>query len=683
MTMLEAALAYAAMGWAVFPLQPHGKEPATKHGFLDASKDPEQIREWWTADPERNIGIATGSVSGFVVIDIDPRNGGYESWSALLKEYGSVHPQRIALTGGGGRHMLFAVPDYPLRSKLAEGIDVKGDGGYIVAPPSIHPSGDAYEWEKEGSDLTGLPTWILGRLVKPERSGVEVAVDPDDTRPGTIFNREATFDEILTPHGWAEIDGRPGYWTRPGKDSGVSATTDHGDVPGYFYVFTTSTEFEAGRGYDKVGTYAVLNFGGDVSAALADIKEKYSGPRITIDPDTLPEFTLRLSRPAYEFELPLPEDHFIQQYINYGHMQTDAALEYHEAAALMLLGLATTNLKANLAPYPGGLATNLYLGLVGATTRSRKSTAQAIATDLAEALAPYSVLPSRTTTEALVRQLAGSSGLATVWLPDEFGMLIAEIGRRDFLRGVEEVLLTVYSGKDYVYTTMKDTVRIHNPHLSVLGATTPEALALAGPTAMLGGLLPRFAIIYPGSWPEARPAVAAQEGLAAARSELLRWLRRVTQFADETRNVTFSEQATTLLNETETRLVDTGAHTARLPAMLYKVAMLVTAARLSAVVSGDDAAAAVRIVDRWREGAERLQPFLRRKAGDIEFSRMLKSALEFLKDEGGIAHRSVIARRVGTTKQRLTTIGDTLEDHGYIVIDRNAGLWRMEREWQD
>ena len=75
--MLEYALKYAALGWAIFPCRPNDKRPATSHGCLDATTDADQIREWWTKIPDLNIGLACGEISGITALDIDPRSNGH------------------------------------------------------------------------------------------------------------------------------------------------------------------------------------------------------------------------------------------------------------------------------------------------------------------------------------------------------------------------------------------------------------------------------------------------------------------------------------------------------------------------------------------------------------------------------------------------------------------------------
>lgn len=171
--MTQTAIDYARRGWAVFPCKPKAKEPATPHGFKDASKDPATIAEQFERMPSANIGIATGTASGVWVLDIDPRNGGDESIRKLAADGLDLGETLTAITGGGGLHYFYRVNGAPVRcrSNVWRGVDVKGDGGYIVAPGSIHPSGESYEWMNE-SPIIDAPDWLIQAVTaepaKPE-----------------------------------------------------------------------------------------------------------------------------------------------------------------------------------------------------------------------------------------------------------------------------------------------------------------------------------------------------------------------------------------------------------------------------------------------------------------------------------------------------------------------------------
>jgi len=172
--LLDAALAYARRGWAVFPV--NGKIPITSHGFKDGTTDKEQIRSRWTANPHAGIGIATGTPSGLLVLDSDPRNGGEESLKSLFTPERPMPRTPVSDTGGGGFHLYFGLPlGVTIRSstgRLGPGLDVKCEGGYVVGPPSPHPNGSRYSWEPtfdpDSVPLVLVPDWLLERLAEPE-----------------------------------------------------------------------------------------------------------------------------------------------------------------------------------------------------------------------------------------------------------------------------------------------------------------------------------------------------------------------------------------------------------------------------------------------------------------------------------------------------------------------------------
>ena len=152
---IDAALAYASWGWHVLPVVPNGKTPATAHGVHDATTDAEQIKAWWTQNPNFNIGIAAGARSGIVVFDIDPRNGGDTSWQGWIAEHGAPQDCAMALTAGGGQHYIAAYQPGVRSCKLREGIDLLSDGRYFVAHPSS-VEGKSYEWEASSDPFDGV-----------------------------------------------------------------------------------------------------------------------------------------------------------------------------------------------------------------------------------------------------------------------------------------------------------------------------------------------------------------------------------------------------------------------------------------------------------------------------------------------------------------------------------------------
>jgi hypothetical protein len=152
-----------------------GKHPVAQlvpNGLKNATADPDIVNEWFTGTTPWNIGIATGKVSDIWVIDIDIKDGktGDKELEELERRYGRLPKTATVITGSGGKHYYYRYPligeDQKIRSvngALAPGLDIKGDGGYVVAPPSIHISGKTYEFSTNDAYVTYPPLW----LVKP------------------------------------------------------------------------------------------------------------------------------------------------------------------------------------------------------------------------------------------------------------------------------------------------------------------------------------------------------------------------------------------------------------------------------------------------------------------------------------------------------------------------------------
>src|SRR5690606_27300129 len=178
--LMQAALEYARRGWRVFPCRPGDKRPMK--GFRwrnEATTDEETIKRWWNRWPDANIGLATGGGrdgGGVVVLDVDGE-AGERSLQELEEAYGPLPRTLEARTGGGGRHIFFKAPDWyvPISAnKIGRKLDIRGDGGYVVAPPSIHKSGKRYEWITT-SEPAELPDWLAAMIRKRTQQYTEKA----------------------------------------------------------------------------------------------------------------------------------------------------------------------------------------------------------------------------------------------------------------------------------------------------------------------------------------------------------------------------------------------------------------------------------------------------------------------------------------------------------------------------
>jgi hypothetical protein len=170
--MIRTALALTQKGLAVFPCRQRSKLPATEHGFHDASTDPAAIEAWWRTDPNYNVAIATGMISKVFVVDIDGPDA--EAELRKLEEQHGTLPPSVEVITARGRHIYFCMPDIDLRnstSKIAPGIDVRATGGYVLTPPSIHPTGRRYCWSVDTAHvLAPAPRWLLAKIA-PAASG--------------------------------------------------------------------------------------------------------------------------------------------------------------------------------------------------------------------------------------------------------------------------------------------------------------------------------------------------------------------------------------------------------------------------------------------------------------------------------------------------------------------------------
>jgi len=211
---LEEALTYAARGWLVLPIawpvgpgrcccSPNcdspGKHPLLRHGVHDATTDRNLITIWWRKWPRANVGIAAGATSGMLVLDVDPPAGGLDSIATKVQLHGPLPCTVTAATGGhpDGRHYYFAHPGgrVPNKVALARGLDIRSDGGYVVAPPSRHASGRYYAWLDDGHPfavpLAQAPAWLWDEIHGQQRDRVAFH--------RAISGRRRTFDADRVP----------------------------------------------------------------------------------------------------------------------------------------------------------------------------------------------------------------------------------------------------------------------------------------------------------------------------------------------------------------------------------------------------------------------------------------------------------------------------------------------------
>lgn len=173
---LDIATFYAQHNIKTFPVKRQGKSPLCPHGFNDASADKVVLQEWNKQFPECNIGIPTGAVNNIFVVDVDGESGDL-SLMALENAYGKLNAPTV--NTGKGKHLYFKMPENVdikcSTSKIAPHIDIRGNGGYVVAPPSIHPNGNKYTWVNFdfSQDFPNAPEWLINLITNPAESNFE------------------------------------------------------------------------------------------------------------------------------------------------------------------------------------------------------------------------------------------------------------------------------------------------------------------------------------------------------------------------------------------------------------------------------------------------------------------------------------------------------------------------------
>jgi replicative DNA helicase len=289
MTTLAAALTYADRGWHVLPIPQGKKYPRFNEWQNLATVDDDLITTWWERWPDDGVGIACGAASGIFVIDVDVADGkvGERTLAELEAQYGELPETYTVRTPTGGWHFYFRYdPTRPLgNGKLGADIDTRGEGGQVLAPPTIHPvTGTPYAVTSD-LPLADLPEWCYAILLAapvddeppaPAPKPAPAASGDDEDGPAQRFNEAHTWHDLLTADGWTlhHVDNRgEHHWTRPGKDkrAGSSATTNY-DGRDCLKVFSPNAGLEEGRAYSRFGYYAATRHGGDRSAAARQLR---------------------------------------------------------------------------------------------------------------------------------------------------------------------------------------------------------------------------------------------------------------------------------------------------------------------------------------------------------------------------------------------------------------------------
>lgn len=203
--LLEVALIYADLGWPVFPCKPRGKTPITEHGLKDASTDLDQIGAWWDRTPDANVAIATGVAFDVLDVDVLERDEVGNVIGTPLDAWLPNDSPLIAgptVATGKGAHVYFATTGIGNRAGVIPGVDWRGQGGYVIAPPSVHPNGAIYRFERGSNDpeygvwttLSPPAPWLFG-LLKPKKQSFRSFGSSTTTSSAGAYARRALENE--------------------------------------------------------------------------------------------------------------------------------------------------------------------------------------------------------------------------------------------------------------------------------------------------------------------------------------------------------------------------------------------------------------------------------------------------------------------------------------------------------
>lgn len=596
---IEVARRLTAAGLSVIPVRTNG----TKKPALDSWKKfqariapPEELKRMFRG----GVGLAVicGKVSGGLeVLDLEAA-ADWESYSEFVEICAPGLLNRLVhvATPSGGRHLCYRCEAIEGGKKLAERlcaddrevlIETRGEGNYVVSvgsPPACHRANKPYRLVH--GDLTNIPTISPDErdiLLSCARSFNEIITAKREPapatngtgygeRPGDDFNARASWSEILEPHGW-KLVGRSGdctLWRRPGKHDGGNSATANYCGSGLLYNFSTNAHpFENLTSYSKFFAFALLNHGGDMSAAARALKQQGYGARGSANPapevrDQAEEQTGTQEKgngrqqaapsPA-SYVSATPPESFVSRYVEYGRQCTDAPPEAHELMAVGLLsGLAGPSPRLPLAAGVQGMSLGLWVIYTVNSTMGRKSTVVSLAEDIAlSVLGREAILYWEGSPQGFIQRLMRRDGRSAVFTRDEYSGLLTQMNRGGHMASLPQTFIRAYDGKplENIRTRKRnkqtgqledDEDRVEEPHLVKLCASTWDSLVKrATIDNILDGFLARF-VVFKGTAVPQRQKLATPE-IEARRKALIDHARAFHQKAAALGKLEVDEEA--------------------------------------------------------------------------------------------------------------------------------------------
>ncbi|WP_337187565.1 bifunctional DNA primase/polymerase [Phenylobacterium sp.] len=558
-----------------------GKHPYTAHGFKDATKDREAITRLFDGRTDLNVGIATGKESGVIVIDLDGQ-AGEESWKAMTEanRQSPVQPGMIFETGKG-RHLLFRYPNVIVKSrqKLAgyEGVDVRADGGYIVAPPSTHHSGRKYRVREESFRLgvPHAPTWLMSLLLSSAPRRAEPAGDYTATSGATpawsAYDVRGMLDALDPSMGygdWIHVGmalHSGGYplsmwddWSQRGRQYKPNCCVSHWKSfrPGQGITMGTLVDMarthgwkpaEMARERQPADVSNVISFAEKVKNVWRERQEAEANPTQAGAQDEAPAAEVSAGGDddagtgQFGFS-PLKLPGMIGDTVRW--ITLHAFFDQPELALLNVLAFAGACMGRRYAS-PLDTRTNIYLVGIAGTGQGKDFSRKMIQGLAARAeLSAFVGGNAIRSGSGLAREM--ESRASQIMMLDEFGMFLTALSdpkTMPYLRETSKLLMEFYSASNGSYNhgsygdaKLKPIV-LHQPNLCIYGTTTLSSYVPAlRKGAIESGDLNRFIVVpstvevtvkrhvppieYPAPLVEAwkRLELSSEDGLGAANS---------------------------------------------------------------------------------------------------------------------------------------------------------------------